>query len=108
MAQASQNGLRTLTVKIRRYNPERDEQPHWEQYQVEADPTDRVLDVLLKIKWYQDETLNLRRSCAHGVCGSDAMRINGFNTLACKILVKNLRGDAITVEPILGLPVIKD
>ena len=100
--------MRILFVKIKRYNPERDDKPHWEEYQVEADPTDRVLDVLLRIKWHQDETLGLRHSCAHGVCGSDAMRINGVNGLACKILVKTLESDTLTIEPILGLPVIKD
>jgi succinate dehydrogenase / fumarate reductase, iron-sulfur subunit len=99
---------RSLTVKIKRYNPEVDEKPHWEEFRVEADGHDRVLDVIQKIKWEQDDTLSLRRSCAHGVCGSDAMRINGSNGLACKILVKNLRSDTLTLEPILGLPVIKD
>jgi succinate dehydrogenase / fumarate reductase iron-sulfur subunit len=105
---ATDTTLRKLTVKIKRYNPELDDAPHWEQYAVEADPMDRVLDVLQNVKWEHDESLGLRRSCAHGVCGSDAMRINGTNALACKILVKNLRSDTITVEPILGLPVIKD
>jgi succinate dehydrogenase / fumarate reductase, iron-sulfur subunit len=100
--------VRHLTVQIKRYNPEIDDQPHWETYQIDAHPMDRVLDVLMNIKWYQDETLNLRRSCAHGVCGSDAMRINGFNTLACKVLVRNLKSSTLTIEPILGLPVIKD
>jgi succinate dehydrogenase / fumarate reductase iron-sulfur subunit len=100
--------LRKLTVKIKRYDPEKDDSPHWEQFTAEADPTDRVLDVLLNVKWNQDETLGLRRSCAHGVCGSDAMRINGVNALACKLLVKSLPTDTIKVEPILGLPVIKD
>ncbi|AGA30727.1 succinate dehydrogenase iron-sulfur subunit [Singulisphaera acidiphila] len=99
---------RSLTVKIKRYNPESDAPPRWEEFRVDADPMDRVLDVLQNVKWEQDETLGLRRSCAHGVCGSDAMRINGTNGLACKILVKNLKSDTITVEPILGLPVIKD
>ena len=56
---------------------------------------------------YQDGSLTFRRSCAHGVCGSDAMRINGVNRLACKILLKDL-GDDIMVEPIKGLPVLKD
>lgn len=99
---------RKLTVKIKRYDPERDEAPRWAEYHVEADPMDRVLDVIQKVKWYQDDSLGLRRSCAHGVCGSDAMRINGTNGLACKILVKNLLSDTLTLEPILGLPVIKD
>ena len=66
-----------------------------------------MLDLLEKVKGYNDGTLSFRRSCAHGVCGSDAMRINGRNLLACKVLVKDL-GEKITVEPILGLKVIKD
>ena len=60
------------------------------------------------MKGYLDGTLSFRRSCAHGICGSDAMRINGRNRLACKVLVHDLRASKITVEPILGLPVIKD
>jgi succinate dehydrogenase / fumarate reductase iron-sulfur subunit len=93
--------------RIKRFNPERDRAPHWQDYDVDLEPTDRVLDGLHRIKWYVDGTLALRRSCAHGICGSDAMLINGRNQLACKILVKNLR-DPITVEPIRGLRVIKD
>ena len=49
---------RTLTVKIKRYNPELDEKPHWEEFTVEADGHDRVLDVIQKVKWYQDESLS--------------------------------------------------
>jgi succinate dehydrogenase / fumarate reductase iron-sulfur subunit len=98
---------RTVTVKIRRYNPEVDAEPHWESYSVDALPTDRVLNLLLQIKGYQDGTLTFRRSCAHGVCGSDAMRINGVNRLACKVLVKDMP-DEITIEPIKGLPLEKD
>jgi len=99
-----------FAVKLKRYNPEKDQKAHWETYQVEADPKDRVLDVLHSVKWEQDGTLALRRSCAHGICGSDAMRINGHNALACKVLVKDVvkEGGTLTVEPILGLPVIKD
>ncbi len=96
-----------VTLKIFRYNPERDKKPHYETYTLTAEPTDRVLDLLEKVKYYQDGTLTFRRSCAHGICGSDAMRINGMNRLACKTLVKDL-GSHITVEPLLGLPVIKD
>jgi succinate dehydrogenase / fumarate reductase iron-sulfur subunit len=63
--------------------------------------------VLHHIKWEVDGTLSFRRSCAHGICGSDAMLINGVNRLACKLLVRDL-GDKIDVEPIRGLPVLKD
>ncbi len=101
-----------VQLRVRRYNPETDRKPYWAEYTLEdVQRTDRVLDLLHHVKWYIDGTLSLRRSCAHGICGSDAMRINGANALACKVLVKDLvRGEAgrIQVEPILGLPVIKD
>jgi succinate dehydrogenase / fumarate reductase iron-sulfur subunit len=98
-----------VTVKILRYNPEVSEESRWESYQVTAEPTDRVLDALHKVKWDLDGTLTFRRSCAHGVCGSDAMRINGKNRLACKTLLKDVNpSQPITVEPIKGLPVLKD
>ena len=96
-----------VTLKIFRYDPEKDKKPHYDKFTVEADPTDRVLDLLETIKDYQDGTLSYRRSCAHGVCGSDAMRINGINRLACKVLVQDV-GSKVTVEPILGLPVERD
>jgi succinate dehydrogenase iron-sulfur subunit len=98
-----------ITVRIRRFNPEVDTEPHWESYGVTVEPTDKLLDALHKIKWEQDGTLTFRRSCAHGVCGSDAMRINGRNRLACKTLVKDVNpGKPITVEAIKGLPLLKD
>jgi succinate dehydrogenase / fumarate reductase iron-sulfur subunit len=59
------------------------------------------------VKWYQDSGLALRRSCAHGICGSDAMVVNGANALACKLLVKDLK-QPVVVEPIRGLPVVRD
>jgi succinate dehydrogenase / fumarate reductase iron-sulfur subunit len=98
-----------VTVKILRYNPEVSEEAKWESYQVTAEPTDRVLDALHKVKWELDGSLTFRRSCAHGVCGSDAMCINGKNRLACKTLLKDVNpSEPITVEPIKGLPVLKD
>jgi succinate dehydrogenase / fumarate reductase iron-sulfur subunit len=96
-----------VTLRIRRYNPESDEAPHWEEYAVQAEPTDRVLDLLHQVKWYQDGTLTFRRSCAHGVCGSDAMLINGRNRLACEFLVKDA-GPTVNVEALRGVPVVKD
>jgi succinate dehydrogenase / fumarate reductase iron-sulfur subunit len=97
-----------VKLKVFRYNPETDKKPSYKTYQLEAAPTDRVLDLLEYVKNYVDGTLSFRRSCAHGVCGSDAVRINGVNKLACKVLVQDLSSKKITVEPILGLPVIKD
>jgi succinate dehydrogenase / fumarate reductase iron-sulfur subunit len=96
-----------VTLRIKRFNPEIDVKPTFKEYVVEAEPTDRVLDALFKIKWYQDGSLTFRRSCAHGICGSDAMRINGRNRLACKVLMLEY-GKKITIEPLLGFRVVKD
>ncbi len=97
-----------ITLKLFRYNPEKDKKPYYDTFTVEAEPTDRVLDLMENVKGHQDGSLSFRRSCAHGVCGSCAMRINGQNRLACKTLVQDIKSTRITVEPILGLPVLKD
>ncbi|WP_426365694.1 succinate dehydrogenase iron-sulfur subunit [Streptomyces sp. E-08] len=99
----------TVTMRIRRFNPEVSDAAVWEDFQIEIDPKERVLDALHKIKWDVDGTLTFRRSCAHGICGSDAMRINGKNRLACKTLIKDINPEKpITVEAIKGLTVLKD
>ncbi|CUT04836.1 succinate dehydrogenase and fumarate reductase iron-sulfur protein [Candidatus Kryptobacter tengchongensis] len=105
-----------VTFRIFRFNPETDSKPYYKDYEVEADPKDRVVDVLHYIKNEIDGTLTFRRSCLHGICGSDGMRINGKNMLACSILLQDLGySDAnktykkpIVVEPLPGMPIIKD
>jgi succinate dehydrogenase / fumarate reductase, iron-sulfur subunit len=98
-----------VTIIVRRYDPEVDEEPRWVDYDVQMFATERILDALHRIKWEQDPSLAFRRSCAHGVCGSDAMRINGKNRLACKALVKDFdTSKPIYVEAIKGLPLEKD
>lgn len=120
-----------VTLAITRFNPESDSEPRVQNYTVEVHPTDRVLDALISITQNQDGTLGYRRSCAHGVCGSDAMRINGKEKLACKTLFQDLldqeqveraagqnagvvssAGDgglpAIEIEPLRHLEVQKD
>jgi succinate dehydrogenase / fumarate reductase iron-sulfur subunit len=96
-----------VELRIKRFNPEVDKSAHWATYWLKAEPSDRVLDLLHQVKWNTDGTLTFRRSCAHGVCGSDAMLINGQNKLACQVLVKDA-GPRVSVEPVAGLPVIKD
>ena len=96
-----------VTLRIKRYNPEQDVKPEFREYPVEVESTDRVLDALNAVKWQQDGTLTYRRSCAHGICGSDAMRINGKNRLACKVLMGEL-GRKVTIEPLIGFHVVKD
>jgi succinate dehydrogenase / fumarate reductase iron-sulfur subunit len=95
--------------RILRYNPEKDKEPHFKDYTVGINESMTVLDVLHNIKWNIDGSLSFRRSCAHGMCGSDGMRINGKNRLACSILLKELNyGKPITIEPLPAIPIIKD
>jgi succinate dehydrogenase / fumarate reductase iron-sulfur subunit len=104
---APADGLVTVHLRIKRYNPETDTRPHWQEFELRMKPSDTVLNALHEIKWMQDGTLTFRRSCAHGVCGSDAMVINGENRLGCINLISDV-GTDLTIEPIRGLPVIKD
>jgi succinate dehydrogenase / fumarate reductase iron-sulfur subunit len=96
-----------VTLKIKRYDSEQGGKPTWSEYTVDVEPTDRVLDALDQIKWFMDGTLGYRRSCAHGICGSDAVIINGVNRLACKTLVQDVSPN-IKIEPLAGFRVLKD
>jgi succinate dehydrogenase / fumarate reductase iron-sulfur subunit len=95
-----------VTLRIRRYLPEKSKEAFYQIYEVEAEPSDRVLDALHYAK-EQDGTLSFRRSCGHGICGSDAMKINGRNRLACKVLIRDVR-TPIVLEPLPGFRVLKD
>lgn len=96
-----------VQFKIFRYDPEKDEKPYYQTYEVEADPMDRLLDCLNRIRWEQDPTLSFRMSCGHGVCGSDGMRINGICGLACQKLVRSFK-EEILIEPLPVFKVVKD
>jgi succinate dehydrogenase / fumarate reductase iron-sulfur subunit len=101
-------GGRMVPFRIYRYDPEHDTKPRMQSFEVTLQPTDRMLlDALLRIKAEKDDSLSFRRSCREGVCGSDAMNINGRNGLAC---VTNLRelAEPIVLRPIPGLPVVRD
>lgn len=100
-----------VTLKIQRYNPVKDKEPFYQEFAAEVAPTDRVLDVLVHIARFQDGSLGFRKSCAHGVCGSDAMRINGKDRLACKTLIQDVAetdGSTIIIDPLRHFPVLRD
>ena len=95
------------TFSIYRYDPDKDAKPYMQTIEVELDGHERMLlDALMKLK-EQDPGLSYRRSCREGVCGSDAMNINGKNGLACLTNMNTLTG-TIVLKPLPGLPVIRD
>ncbi len=96
-----------LKLKIFRFDPHKDEKPYYQTFMVDAQPTDRLLDCLNRIRWEQDPTLSFRMSCAHGICGSDGMRINGICGLPCQKLVKDFQ-EEVLLEPMPVFRVIKD
>ena len=95
------------TFKLYRYDPDKDAKPYMQTLELELDGTERMLlDALVKLKAL-DPTLSFRRSCREGVCGSDAMNINGKNGLACLTNMNTLKGE-IVLKPLPGLPVVRD
>jgi succinate dehydrogenase / fumarate reductase iron-sulfur subunit len=100
-----------ITLRIRRYQPETDTASRFQDFKVAVELADRLLDALMFIKRNLDGTLCFRKSCAHGVCGSDAMTINGAERLACKTLVRDVadhENAVVTIEPLRSLPVQRD
>lgn len=97
-----------MKLKVFRFDPEVDKEPYYSDYTVKAEPWERILDCLNRVKWEQDGTISYRMSCAHGVCGSDAMKINGRCALACQKLVKDYHGDEVVIEPLPTFKVLKD
>ncbi|MCZ7393022.1 MAG: succinate dehydrogenase iron-sulfur subunit [Candidatus Methanoperedens sp.] len=98
-----------LKLRIFRYDPKKDAKPYYQTFEIEADPKERILDCLNRIRWEHDSTLSFRMSCGHGVCGSDGMRINGISALACQKLVKDFKeNEEILIEPLAVFRVVKD
>ncbi|MDS1142149.1 succinate dehydrogenase iron-sulfur subunit [Pusillimonas sp. SM2304] len=99
---------RIVKFEIYRYDPDKDERPYMQKLEVELQPTDKMLlDAIIRIKNDVDDSLALRRSCREGVCGSDAMNINGKNGLACTTNLLELK-EPIVLKPLPGLPVVRD
>ncbi len=92
---------------IERFDPDQDQKPYFKEYDIQLEPSDRMLlDALIRIKSI-DDTLALRRSCREGICGSDAMNINGKNGLACITKISDLK-EPVKLRPLPGLPIIRD
>jgi succinate dehydrogenase / fumarate reductase iron-sulfur subunit len=97
------------TFTIFRFDPAVDKHPHYQEYTIDVESTDKILDCLNKIRSEQDPTLVYRASCSHGICGSDAMVINGHVGLACQKLVRDFKtANNFVIEPLPLFNVIKD
>jgi len=99
---------RIVKFEIYRYDPDKDERPYMQKLEVALQPTDKMLlDAIVRIKNDVDDSLAIRRSCREGVCGSDAMNVNGKNRLACTTNLREL-AEPIVLRPLPGLPVVRD
>jgi len=99
---------RIVKFEIYRYDPDKDERPYMQKLEVALQPHDKMLlDAIIRIKNEVDDSLAIRRSCREGVCGSDAMNVNGKNRLACTTNLKEL-AEPIVLRPLPGLPVVRD
>ncbi|NBO10697.1 MAG: succinate dehydrogenase iron-sulfur subunit [Methylophilaceae bacterium] len=96
-----------MKFSIYRFNPDVDKDPYMQDYDIELAPDTRMLlDALIQIKAL-DDTLSMRKSCREGVCGSDAMNINGKNGLACMTPLEGIK-QPVVLRPLPGLPVVRD
>ena len=107
----SNNGSKQIaTVRIQRFNPEKDKKPHMQSFKVAYTRDTTILDALHEIKTHQDGSVTYRRSCRHAICGSCAMNVNGKNMLVCNVSLKNEldRRGRVIIRPLPYLPIIKD
>ncbi len=104
----SENAKADVTYRIRRFDPERDSTPHWEEYRVPSNPGMTVLEGLWKVKETQAPTLAWRSSCRMGVCGSCGMLINGRPRLACNTQVSDLDGGTVVIAPLPNFDIVRD
>jgi succinate dehydrogenase / fumarate reductase iron-sulfur subunit len=101
--------MEKVELEIFRYDPDKDEKPYFKTYEVEVrKPGMLLLTALNQVKWEIDPTLSFRRSCREGVCGSDGLNVNGVNLLSCLTKLTCINSRHIVIQPLPGMPVIKD
>ncbi|MBN1356689.1 succinate dehydrogenase iron-sulfur subunit [bacterium] len=97
-----------VVFHVRRFNPETDEKPYWQQFTVKVEPGMTVLDGLHQIKRQHDFSLAWRYSCRMGVCGSCGMLINGSATLACNTQILDISDRNLTIAALPNFKIIRD
>ena len=98
------------TFRIKRYNPEKQPEPYFEDFQLDIPPGSTLLDCINLIKWDQDGSLSYRMSCRSAICGSCGMKVNGHAMLACQRQAVSLldENDTVQIEPLGNMKPIKD
>jgi succinate dehydrogenase / fumarate reductase iron-sulfur subunit len=104
----SDNAVKYITFKVQRFDPEKGEKPHFQEFKVPVKKGTTVLEGLLYIKENLDSSLAFRTSCRMGICGSCAMLVNGFGHLACHTQVEEFHSDMVTIKPLPNMDIIKD
>jgi len=102
------NTPREITFRVRRFDPDKDSAPHWDEYKMHVEDGMTVLEALHELKAKQEPTLSYRSSCRMGVCGSCGMYINELPQLACQTQVLHLGTDVVTIAPLPNYPNVKD
>ena len=100
--------MKTITLSVSRYDPERDEQPRLQSYEVPFRDDMVVLDALNWVKAHTDGSVSYRWSCRMGICGSCGMKVNGEPKLGCSAFLREYAPGPIVVEPLDNFPVIRD
>jgi fumarate reductase iron-sulfur subunit len=101
------DGQQNKTFVVTRFDPDRDEVPRKQSYEIPVRSDWKVLDALNFIKDEIDATLSHRWSCRMAVCGSCGMMVNGEPRLTCKEALDQY-GDTVEVAPLANFPVVRD
>lgn len=100
--------MKTVKLSIQRFNPEKDDEPHWQSYVIDADLEQSWLSVLHAVKAEQDSSLTYRWSCQMAICGSCGAMVNGVPKLLCQTFVNSYSGQSVRIAPLRYFPIIKD
>lgn len=100
--------VKTITLSVSRYDPERDQEPRHQSYDVPYRDDMVVLDALNWIKAHADGSVNYRWSCRMGICGSCGMNVNGQPKLGCSAFLRDYLPGPVVVEPLNNFPVLRD
>ena len=97
-----------ITLKI--YRQKEGERPHYDEFRMEVDPDEYVLDAVERVWAFKDRTLCFRHACHHSTCGACGMRVNGIEKLTCITYICDVTRDGatLTIDPLRNFPIISD